>query len=252
MKVEHTNAILAGLRLLQLHREAGSLPHAIFELLEGDQPLTHGPITNEQIDALCEDLNFGQVFERSTEVPNGWDVQRTCQWEDENERTLAEQCKDPQCAKDHVWSVYQRIPSDGLPNGVQRWVSDHDTEEHAGTAARAYHYGTITNAFTENIAGICTAISHEIGAGRPDAIEARNIAGRDNGWAGFLSSMVAAAQAFNRLDNPELYVSFDWYDIVDEIAEAYIANPEQSSAEWTATINGIFERLRAKDSPAEK
>lgn len=59
MKKLEVNAVLAGLRLLQEMRDAGRVPEAILEVFHGDEPDVR-PLTNEQIDELCQSLNFAE------------------------------------------------------------------------------------------------------------------------------------------------------------------------------------------------
>jgi hypothetical protein len=51
-------AVLAGLRLLQQHREQKrDLPDGIVEILED----AGAPLTTREIDDLCEEINVGEV-----------------------------------------------------------------------------------------------------------------------------------------------------------------------------------------------
>jgi hypothetical protein len=139
LTTEQTNAILAGLRLLQARREAGTVPQAVREILNGTDS-DGGPLTNKQIDALCEAINFGDFDSPEVDPPHGFEVSRTHpNSENDGDQIVCE--NGPDCTSPHLWSVYRRVivgkSSDG-PLTEAEWISDHSTEQYARTAAQAY------------------------------------------------------------------------------------------------------------------
>ena len=131
MTKQDLNAILAGLRLLQLAMEQGPLPPDLDGILndDGQDP----PIDADGIDVLCEELNFGadynkELFEVSR-VHNG--EKDGANWDE----ITMEVCHASDCPESHMFSVYVRNPEH---DGRSEWLSDHVTESLAVTAAASY------------------------------------------------------------------------------------------------------------------
>lgn len=128
MKRLERNAVLAGLRYLQYNLL--QIPDSIFHILtDGNVENDANHLNAEDIDALCESLNM------ATYDPAKFEVSRVHQWEDENERTLAETCTIDGCSNEHLFSVYVRNPQ---RDGRSEWLSDHISEALAVSAAIAY------------------------------------------------------------------------------------------------------------------
>ncbi len=162
---------------------------------------------------------------------------------------IAERCSDDSCTNKHFWSVYQRIPSAGLPDGVADWVSDHATEQHARTAAAAYEFGAASTVLLENVAAVTCVIAHEVAKEKPNYEDARLGSSRAEGWPGFLWSMIRAGLALTDMEAESSYgVDFEWYDTVDRVADAFTVHYDSTREEWKPIIAKIFEQLRTKNS----
>lgn len=100
----------------------------------------------------------------------------------------------------------------------------------------------------ENLAALMCVIAHEDGRGKKPYMDAVVNVSAGDGWPGLLTSVITLANGLNAFEAAHidkaghctLWDSFEWYDLVDALADKWAEEPVRTAAQWQEVCRAII------------